>query len=73
MSMENFGATTNNIKNEEVFEKETFTSLESLETSLTDLEDKLSLIEKLPLYEKEVADLKKSINTLKIRILEQKN
>jgi predicted component of type VI protein secretion system len=67
MNMESF--TPKNIQ-EEVME---VVSFENVEQSLANLEDKLSFFGKIPGFEKEVDDLKKSIENLKAKIGEKKN
>jgi hypothetical protein len=54
-------------------QEEEIVSFENVEQSLNNLEDKLSFFGKIPGYEQEVADLKKSIENLKAKIGEKKN
>lgn len=54
-------------------QEEEIVSFENVEQSLSNFEDKLSFFGKIPGYEQEVADLKKSIKNLKAKIGEKKN
>ena len=54
-------------------QEEEIVSFENVEQSLNNLEDKLSFFGKIPGYEQEVTDLKKTIANLKAKIGEKKN